>query len=73
MKLINSFYDKRNNVSKPYYETEEKPEEYKGYLLFKNTNPWVDIVEVRKDFGTEYWVISHRGSVKNCKEFIDSL
>lgn len=73
MKLINSFYDKRNNVSKPYYNTEEVPQNYKGFLLFKRTNPWVDVVEVRNEFGfEEYWVVSQRGSIKNAKEFIDS-
>ena len=71
MKIRNSFHNKKYDMSKEYYEADKPSEVYKGFLLFNKTlNPWVDVV---KQEGEEYVIISQRGSMKNAKEFIDNL
>lgn len=71
MKIKNSFHNKKYDMSKEYYEADKPSEVYKGFLLFNKTlNPWVDVV---KEEGEQYVIISQRGSMNNAKEFIDSL
>jgi len=49
----------------------ETPIEYKGYYIFKYSNPWIDVVKY-DDISTEYVCVTQRVTVKNAERWIDS-
>lgn len=77
LKYRNPWYSKNNSYSKEWYTItyDCKAEEYKGFYIIRNVNPWVDVVEhVEYEKGNEEFVcVTQRGSVDNAKEYIDSL
>lgn len=75
MRFRNPWYTRQ--LFQPEYYTvrdNETPIEYKGYYIFRYSNPWVDVVEhVQYAPGNEEFVcVTQRGSVKNAKAWIDS-
>lgn len=68
----NPWYNKRNPDSRQWYRITYncKAEEYKGYYIIRNVNPWVDVVDFKDE---EYVCVTQRGSVRNAKQFIDNL
>lgn len=77
LKYRNPWYTGNNTYSKEWYTITCacKAEEHKGFYIIRNVNPWVDVVEhVEYGRGNEEFVcVTQRGSVKNAKEYIDSL
>ena len=72
-KFRNPWYNKSAFGPQWYMvRNEEKPQEYKGYLVFRYSNPWVDVVKY-DDIAAEYVCITQRVTVTNAKQFIDSL
>lgn len=59
-----------------YYPVRDKeiPQEYKGYYIFRHSNPWVDVVEhVQHDKDNEEFVcVTQRVTLTNAKAWIDS-
>ena len=42
----NKFYQKNNIYSREFFETNEKPTEYKGYLIY---HYWIEMFHIVKD------------------------
>ena len=74
-KFRNPWYTRQLFQPEYYFVRDnEKPIEYKGYYIFRCSNPWIDVVEhVSYTDGTEEFVcVTQRGSAKNAKKWIDS-
>lgn len=74
-KFRNPWYNAKS-FGPQYYTVRdnEKPIEYKGYYIFRCSNPWVDVVEhVQYAPGDEEFVcVTQRVTVTNAKAWIDS-
>jgi len=74
-KFRNPWYNK--SAFGPQYYTvrgNEKPIEYKGFYIFRCSNPWIDVVEhVQYEVDNEEFVcVTQRVTVTNAKQWIDS-
>ena len=68
----NSFYNKDNKLSKEFIETNVRPKEYKGYLIYHRINSgskWGDVFDVVKDDVC----IKMCTGIGYARQFIDSL
>lgn len=76
-KYRNPWYNRNNSYSKDSYfiNSDSKVSQYKSFYIAQGVNPWVDVVEhVEYEKGNaEFVCVSQRGSVKNAREWIDSL
>ena len=74
-KFRNPWYNK-SAFGPQYYmvRDNEKPIEYKGFYIFRCSNPWIDVVEhVQYEVGNEEFVcVTQRVTITNAKQWIDS-
>lgn len=68
----NPFHHNSYSGSKPVYETNDAPIEYKGHQIFHRINHVVKDANVC-DLVKDGVIISQRVTVRSCKAFIDDL